>query len=43
LPLALEIGDRAAPQTYRFLVTMMCIRRDDGWRIAALLTTAEKK
>ena len=42
LPLALAFGARQpAPARYRFLVTVLCVRTEAGWRIAALLTTRE--
>lgn len=42
LPLALVIGDRSGPATHRFLVSMLGTETAEGWRIAALFTTAEK-
>jgi uncharacterized protein (TIGR02246 family) len=42
LPLALTLGKTGAPETFHFLVTVLCIETDSGWRIAALLTTTEK-
>jgi uncharacterized protein (TIGR02246 family) len=42
LPLALAFGARRpGPERYRFLVTVLCVRTDAGWRIAALLTTRD--
>lgn len=41
LPLALIYGKRDAPETLRFLVSVLCIRTADGWRIAALFTTTQ--
>lgn len=41
-PLTLHIGPAAAPDAIPFLVSVLCIRTADGWRIAALLTTVEK-
>ncbi|MBL8701673.1 MAG: nuclear transport factor 2 family protein [Alphaproteobacteria bacterium] len=44
LPLALTLGESAPrADTYRFLVSMLCVRTDAGWRIAALFTTREKE
>jgi hypothetical protein len=42
LPLALTIGSSGAPETFRFLVSVLCVATPDGWRIAALFTTTEK-
>ena len=43
LPLTLAIGAKAAgPDRLRFLVEVVCTRTAAGWRIAALLTTADK-
>jgi hypothetical protein len=39
IPLELQIGDPAAPEHFRFLVSALCVARAEGWRIAALLTT----
>jgi ketosteroid isomerase-like protein len=41
LPLALTIGKGAAPETFRFLVDVLCVKTAQGWRIAALFTTAD--
>ena len=41
-PLVLRIGAPDAPDRIPFLVSMLCERTADGWRIAALLTTVEK-
>lgn len=42
LPLELVIGAAAQPDHLRFLVSALCVRTPDGWRIAALFTTTEK-
>lgn len=42
-PLTLRIGPAAAPDEIRFLVDVLCLRTDQGWRIAALLTTTERR
>ena len=42
LPLELVIGAAAQPDHLRFLVSALCVRTADGWRIAALFTTTEK-
>jgi MFS transporter, YNFM family, putative membrane transport protein len=42
LPLALVIGKASAPETLRFLFSVLCVRTTEGWRIAALFTTTEK-
>jgi ketosteroid isomerase-like protein len=41
VPLVLTVGPRAEPQRFHILVTAVCVRREAGWRIAALLTTDE--
>lgn len=41
-PLVLRIGAAAAPDAIPFLVSVLCVRTADGWRIAGLLTTVEK-
>ena len=42
LPLALELAfSPAEPETLRFLVSVLCVRTSQGWRIAALFTTTE--
>ena len=43
LPLTLTLGRAAAPETFRFLVSVLFTRTPAGWRIAALLTTTEKR
>lgn len=40
-PLTLRIGAAASPDAIAFLVSVLCTRTPDGWRIAALLTTVE--
>ena len=42
LPLTLVIGPAAKPDRLRFLVSMLGVETEDGWRIAALFTTTEK-
>jgi len=42
LPLTVVIGSAKAPDRLRFLVSMLCVRTPDGWRIAALFTTTAK-
>lgn len=43
LPLTLRIGSRdPGPDNLRFLVNVLCVKKSEGWRIAALFTTAEK-
>ncbi|HEX6012952.1 MAG TPA: nuclear transport factor 2 family protein [Geminicoccaceae bacterium] len=42
LPLVLEIGPSAGPDRLRFLVSVLGVEMDEGWRIAALFTTTEK-
>lgn len=42
LPLVLTIGPEAAPDRLRFLVSVLGVATPEGWRIAALFTTAEK-
>lgn len=41
-PLVLRIGSAAAPDAIPFLVSVLCERTAEGWRIAGLLTTVEK-
>ncbi|MBI1779484.1 MAG: nuclear transport factor 2 family protein [Proteobacteria bacterium] len=42
LPLDLVFGQKgAAPAKFKFLVSMLCIRTAEGWRIAALFTTTQ--
>jgi ketosteroid isomerase-like protein len=42
MPLALTIGLKDNPEVIRFLVSILCVKQAEGWRIAALFTTAEK-
>lgn len=42
MPLTLVIGSAEAPDRLRFLVSLVWVRDAADWRIAALLTTAEK-
>ena len=43
LPLQLVIGASENPDRLRFLVSVLCVRTSQGWRIAALFTTSEKQ
>jgi ketosteroid isomerase-like protein len=43
LPLRLVIGVGDNPDRLRFLVSALCVRTPNGWRIAALFTTSEKQ
>jgi ketosteroid isomerase-like protein len=41
--LTLRIGARdPGPDQLRFLVNVLCVKKDAGWRIAALFTTTDK-
>ena len=42
MPLALTIGPKAKPDVIRFLVSILCVKKSEGWRIAALFTTNDK-
>ena len=42
LPLVLVIGPKAKPDRLRFLVSMLGVETEAGWKIAALFTTTEK-
>jgi ketosteroid isomerase-like protein len=42
MPLTLTIGLKAKPDVIRFLVSILCVKQAEGWRIAALFTTTEK-
>jgi ketosteroid isomerase-like protein len=42
LALTLVIGSSPSPDRLRFLVSMLCVRTAEGWRIAALFTAPEK-
>jgi uncharacterized protein (TIGR02246 family) len=41
LPLTLHYGRKSAPESLRFLVSVLCVRTEGGWRIAALFTTTQ--
>jgi len=43
LPLQLVIGASENPDRLHFLVSVLCVRTGQGWRIAALVTTSEKQ
>lgn len=43
LPLVLEIGPREGFSQLRFLVSVLGVETDAGWRIAALFTTEDKE
>ena len=43
LPLRLVIGSSPKPDNLKFLVSVLCARTPDGWRIAALFTTTDKR
>jgi uncharacterized protein (TIGR02246 family) len=42
MPLTLVIGAAENPSRLRFLVSLVWVRQDAGWKLAALLTTTEK-
>ena len=42
LPLVLVIGNAEHPDRLRFLVSMLGVETEQGWKIAALFTTSEK-
>ena len=42
LPLVLTIGSGGKPDQLRFLVSVLGVQTQEGWRIAALFTTTEK-
>ena len=42
LTLDLVIGAKDKPDRFPFLVSMLCARTDEGWKIAALFTTTPK-
>jgi ketosteroid isomerase-like protein len=42
LPLTLVIGSAATPDRLPWLVSLVWVRREAGWKIAALLTTTAK-
>jgi ketosteroid isomerase-like protein len=41
MPLDLHLGTKSAPTVTRFLVSILCRKTPDGWRIAALFTTLD--
>ena len=41
MPLDLHLGTRKEPTVTRFLVSILCRRTAEGWRIAALFTTID--
>lgn len=41
MPLDLHLGTRSAPSVTRFLVSILCRKTAEGWRIAALFTTLD--
>ena len=43
MPLTLVIGSAENPDHLRFFVSILFVRKAEDWRIAALLTTTEKK
>lgn len=43
LPLTLVIGSAEKPDRLPWLVSMLAVRTEQGWRIAALLTTVDKR
>ncbi len=42
MPLTLTIGLKTKPDAIQFLVSILCVKKVEGWRIAALFTTTEK-
>jgi len=42
MPLTLTIGLKTKPDAIQFLVSILCVKKAEGWRIAALFTTTEK-
>jgi len=42
VPIALTIGLKAKPDVIGFLVSILCVKEPEGWRIAALFTTPDK-
>lgn len=40
-PLSLALGARADARKIAFLVNVLCVRTQDGWRVGALYTTEE--
>jgi ketosteroid isomerase-like protein len=43
LPLDLVIGAAGGPDRLKFLVSVLCVKTGQGWRIAALFTTTAKQ
>jgi ketosteroid isomerase-like protein len=41
MPLDLHLGTKSAPTVTRFLVSVLCRKTTEGWRIAALFTTLD--
>jgi ketosteroid isomerase-like protein len=41
MPLDLHLGTKSAPSVTRFLVSILCRKTAEGWRIAALFTTLD--
>ncbi len=41
MPLDLHLGTKSAPSVTRFLVSILCRKTSQGWRIAALFTTLD--
>jgi ketosteroid isomerase-like protein len=41
MPLDLKLGSKKDFSTTRFLVSILCAKTSDGWRIAALFTTLD--
>jgi hypothetical protein len=42
MPLTLTIGLKAKPDVIHFLVSILCVKQAERWRVAALFTTTEK-
>ena len=42
MPLTLTIGLKVKPDAIQFLVSILCVKKAEGWRIAPLFTTTEK-
>jgi hypothetical protein len=40
-PLTLKLGRKSDPRTIAFLVNVLCVKKGQEWRIAALFTTEE--
>jgi ketosteroid isomerase-like protein len=43
MPLDLHLGARSGPTVTRFLVSILCRKTAEGWRIAALFTTLDNQ